>query len=163
MSIVPTQGAWLSGFPTEKLQRCSDSLHSKGLGNNGLRPICLLPYIGKVFKNILMPRVINYLEMVGEISKRQFGFCRRRKTISQLSVVPKDTTISGGFRVFVGLMGFCIELLEKKKVHFNRIPAGLLIMQKWFKIMNQVSTHQSIKVAMRTFTNSQLVTDRLFD
>lgn len=53
-------------------------------GGSGLRPICLLPTIGKVLDKILASRLAHHLEKTGRLSERQFGFRRGRGTTEAL-------------------------------------------------------------------------------
>lgn len=49
-------------------------------GGSGLRPICLLPTIGKVLDKILAARLAHHLERTGRMNAAQFGFRRGRGT-----------------------------------------------------------------------------------
>jgi hypothetical protein len=49
-------------------------------GRTGVRPVCLLPTIGKVYDKILATRLAYYLEAKGLLSDRQFGFRKGRGT-----------------------------------------------------------------------------------
>jgi hypothetical protein len=49
-------------------------------GGTGVRPVCLLPTIGKVYDKILATRLSYYLEAKGLLSDRQFGFRKGRGT-----------------------------------------------------------------------------------
>lgn len=53
-------------------------------GSGGLRPICLLPTIGKVLDKVLAARLAHHLESTGRLSDRQFGFRRGRGTTEAL-------------------------------------------------------------------------------
>jgi hypothetical protein len=53
-------------------------------GGSGLRPVCLLPTIGKVYDKILATRLTYHLEVKGRLSDRQFGFRKGRGTIAAI-------------------------------------------------------------------------------
>jgi hypothetical protein len=53
-------------------------------GGSGLRPVCLLPTIGKVYDKILATRLTYHLEVKGRLSDRQFGFRKGRGTIEAI-------------------------------------------------------------------------------
>jgi hypothetical protein len=54
-------------------------------GGTGVRPVCLLPTIGKVYDKILATRLSYYLEAKGLLSGRQFEFQRGRGTTEAIS------------------------------------------------------------------------------
>jgi hypothetical protein len=49
-----------------------------------LRPVCLLPTIGKVYDKILATRLTYHQEVKGRLSDRQFGFRKGRGTIEAI-------------------------------------------------------------------------------
>jgi hypothetical protein len=49
-------------------------------GGTGVRPVCLLPTIRKVYDKMLATRLSYYLEAKGLLSDRQFGFRKGRGT-----------------------------------------------------------------------------------
>lgn len=53
-------------------------------GNEGLRPICLLPITEKVLDEVLTSRLTHHLMKRGRISDRQFDFRRSRGTINAI-------------------------------------------------------------------------------
>lgn len=56
-------------------------------GSEDLRPICLLPTIGKVFDKILADRLTHYLETNGKLSAHQYGFRKTKSTIAAIGNV----------------------------------------------------------------------------
>lgn len=169
----------------------------------GLRPICLLPTIGKVFDKVLATRLSFYLEKNGLLSDRQFGFRRGRGTTEALKSAVrglKDAKAERKHALLVALdiknafnsawypklkrliassgcpmdLGRTIcNFLEGREVVSEGIivqtergcPQGsclgpvlwLLIMEDWFKEMDQVEVHPSVTVRVQAFADDQLI------
>uniref|UniRef100_A0A2S2P488 Reverse transcriptase domain-containing protein n=1 Tax=Schizaphis graminum TaxID=13262 RepID=A0A2S2P488_SCHGA len=51
------------------------------------RPICLLNTVGKLFERIIKRRLETYLESIGGLSERQYGFRKGRSTIDAITKV----------------------------------------------------------------------------
>lgn len=56
-------------------------------GSDDLRPICLLPTIGKVFDKILADRLTHFLETKNKLNRHQYGFRKTRSTIAAIGNV----------------------------------------------------------------------------
>lgn len=52
---------------------------------DSLRPICLLPTIGKVLDKVLANRLSHFLETNGHLSDRQFGFRKRKSAVDAVN------------------------------------------------------------------------------
>lgn len=71
-----------------------------------LRPICLLPTIGKLLDKILAERLGHFLESNGGLSDRQYGFRKRRGTVDAIGravEIIRETKAEGKHALVVAL------------------------------------------------------------
>ncbi|XP_046753083.1 uncharacterized protein LOC124416204 [Diprion similis] len=88
---VPAEVLWLMGLSATGERRQSWSLSLRGKGDpsapSAYRPLSLLDTTGKLFEQLLRPRLTDAIQKGGGLSDRQFGFRRGRSTIGAIQEV----------------------------------------------------------------------------